>query len=457
MNKPMNSAELKAIDGEHHLHPFTDFKDLKERGTRIVTKAENVYIYTDEGQKLLDGMSGLWCCNLGYSQPSIVEAVAKQMAELPYYNNFFQCSHPPAIQLSKELTDVAPAHINNVFFTNSGSEGNDTVIRLVNRYWDLKGQPEKCNIIARKNAYHGSTVAAASLGGMGYMHKQFNTLGNIHHVDQPYWFDEGGNMTPEEFGLKAAKSLEDKILELGPETVGAFIAEPIQGAGGVIIPPSTYWPAVQEILNKYDILFISDEVIFGFGRTGKMFGCDYYGTKPDMINFAKAVTNGFQPLGGVLVGDKVTDVLKTQGGDFNHGFTYSGHPAAAAAALATLKVMRDENIVENVEKELGPYLAEKLAVVAEHPLVGEVRSVGLVGAIELVKDKKTRARWGSDGEAGGACRQASLNNDLVMRATGDIMLVAPPLVITKAQIDELIQKAMKALDEAHEQLKRDFA
>lgn len=458
MNKPFNSADLKKSDGEHHLHPFTDFKDLKERGTRIITKAENIYIYTDEGQKLLDGMSGLWCCNLGYTQPEINKAVADQMNELPYYNSFFQCSHPPAIELAETIAGLAPDHMNNVFFTNSGSEGNDTVVKLVNRYWQLRGKPEKKFFIARKNAYHGSTVAASSLGGMGYMHKQFNVLPNVEHIDQPYWYGESGDLSPEEFGLKAARSLEEKILELGPENVGAFIAEPIQGAGGVIIPPSTYWPEVQRILDKHDILFISDEVIFGFGRTGEWFGVDYYGTKPDMINFAKAVTNGFQPLGGVIVGDKVTDILKTGGGDFNHGFTYSGHPAASAAALATLKIMKEQNIVENVKNELGPYLAEKLKnEIADHPLVGEARSVGLVGALELVKNKETRERWDDEGGAGGVCRQASLDNDLVMRATGDIMLIAPPLVITKEQIDEMITKAKKALDDTYEILQRDMA
>ncbi len=448
----MNLNELKKIDGDHYLHPFSDFKEIKEQGTRIITHAENIYIYTAEGDKLLDAMSGLWCCNLGYSQPSITDAVAKQMAELPFYNSFFQCTHPPAIELSKAISDLAPDHMNNVFFTNSGSEGNDTVIKMVNRYWTLKGKPEKKAIIARKNAYHGSTVAAASLGGMGYMHEQFNVLPNIHHVDQPYWFDEGGSMTPDEFGKKAAQSLEDKILELGPENVGAFIAEPIQGAGGVIIPPTSYWPAVQEILNRYDILFISDEVIFGFGRTGHWFGCDYFGTKPDLINFAKAVTNGYQPLGGVIVGDKVADVLKTDGGDFNHGFTYSGHPAACAAAIATLKIMKEEKIVDTIRDELGPYFASKLKGLANHSLVGEVRSVGLVGAIELVKNKNTRERFGDKGEAGSACRQASLNNGLVMRATGDIMLLAPPLVITKTQIDELFEKAEITLNQTEEAL-----
>ncbi len=450
------TADLQAIDTAHFLHPFTDFKDLGQKGSRIISKAEGAYIYTSEGQKLLDGMSGLWCCNLGYSQQSITDAVAAQLQELPYYNSFFQCSHPPAIELASELAKITPEHINNVFYTNSGSEGNDTIIRLIRRYWDLKEQPNKRYIISRDNAYHGSTIAAASLGGMDFMRKQFNVLPDIVHVDQPYWYAEGGDLSPEEFGVKAAQSLEAKILELGVDNVAAFIAEPIQGAGGVIIPPDSYWPEVKKILAKYDILFVSDEVIFGFGRTGKMFGCDYYDTKPDFINFAKAVTNGYQPLGGVMIGDKVADVLKSDGGEFGHGFTYSGHPAACAAALATLKIMRDENIVDNVANNTGPYFQGRFEEVNDHPLVGETRSLGLVGAIELVKDKATRERYSSDGDAGALCRDASLANDLVMRATGDTMIIAPPLIVTKEQIDELIDKARAALDQSYQQLQVKF-
>jgi len=448
----MNLKELQRIDGEHHLHPFTDFKELKEQGTRVITRAENIYIYDIHNTKLLDAMSGLWCCNLGYSQQSINDAVAKQMAELPFYNSFFQCTHPPAIELAETICELAPEGMNNVFFTNSGSEGNDTVLKMVNRYWALRGKPEKKAIIARNNAYHGSTVAAASLGGMKYMHDQFNGLNNIHHVDQPYWFEEGRHLSPEEFGKQAAKSLADKIAELGADNVGAFIAEPIQGAGGVIIPPESYWPEIQKILDEHDILFISDEVIFGFGRTGEWFGCEYFGTKPDMINFAKAVTNGYQPLGGVIVGDKVANVLKSGGGDFNHGFTYSGHPASCAAALETIRIMKRENVVSNVKEVLAPYFASKLEQLKGHPLVAEVRSAGLVGAFELVKDKATGERFDDKGSAGAVCRQASLDNGLVMRATGDIMLLAPPLIITIEQLDELFAKVEATLAQALEEL-----
>jgi putrescine aminotransferase len=455
MTATPTKQQLQALDRAHHLHPFTDFAELNERGTRVITRAEHIYIHDADGREYLDGMSGLWCCNLGYSRREIVEAVYRQLGELPYYNNFFQCAHPPAIELADAITALAPAHMKHVFFTNSGSEGNDTVLRFVRRYWDLKEKPGKRIVISRINGYHGSTIAGASLGGMGFVHKQMEVLPYVRHIRQPYWYGEGAalGITKEEFGVLAAKALEEKILELGADNVAAFIAEPVQGAGGVIIAPGTYWPEVKKILAKYDILFVSDEVICGFGRTGKMFGADYYGTRPDLITFAKAVTNGYQPLGGVLVGDRVADVLTHKGGEFGHGFTYSGHPAACAAGLATLKILREENIVENVATTLAPHLAARWATLADHPLVGEARNLGLFGALELVRNKETRERFAPGGHAGIVCRQASLDNGLVMRATGDAMIVAPPLICTTAELDMLVDRARAALDQAYRELR----
>ena len=438
----------QALDRAHHLHPFTDFHELAERGTRVITRAEHIYIYDIDGREYLDGMSGLWCCNLGYSRREIIDAVTRQLQELPFYNNFFQCAHPPSIELARVLAEVAPPHMKHVFFTNSGSEGNDTVVRMVRRYWDLAEQPQKRWIISRVNAYHGSTIAGASLGGMSFVHKQFEPLPYVTHIQQPYWYGEGAGLSPEEFGIRAARALEAKIEELGPDNVAAFIAEPVQGAGGVIIAPETYWPEVRRVLAKYDILLVMDEVICGFGRTGKWFGNVHYGMKPDLMTFAKAVTNGYQPLGGVMVGERVAEVLTTRGGEFGHGFTYSGHPAACAAGLATLKILREEKVVEHVENVTGPHLARRWAELADHPLVGEARTLGLFGALELVKNKATRERFAPGGHAGMVCRQASLDNGLVMRATGDAMIVAPPLICTTAEIDLLVERARRALDDA---------
>ncbi len=446
------TAQLQQLDRAHHLHPFTDFKELAEQGTRVITGAEHIYIEDSEGRRYLDGMSGLWCCNLGYSQGAIVDAVADQLRRLPFYNNFFQCANEPSIELAAALAEICPDHLNHVFFTNSGSEANDTVLRLVRRYWDLKGQPSKRYVISRRNAYHGSTIAGASLGGFEFVHKQFETLNYVSHVQQPHWYVEGAGMSEEEFGVQAARSLVERIEELGPDNVAAFIAEPIQGAGGVIIPPASYWPEVRRILADYDILLINDEVIFGFGRTGRLFGHQYYDLKPDLMPFAKAVTNGYQPLGGVMVGDRVAEVLTGGGGEFGHGFTYSGHPAACAAALATLKILREERIVERVDRELAPHLARRWQEFNEHPIVGHANSLGMVAGLELVSDKTTRARFGKDGHGGAVCRAKCLEHGLVMRATGDRMIIAPPLVCSTDEIDLLIERARAALDDTAREL-----
>ncbi|OUM29230.1 aspartate aminotransferase family protein [Pseudomonas sp. 1239] len=449
--KNPQTREWQDLSRDHHLAPFSDYKQLKEKGPRIITKAKGVHLWDSEGNKILDGMAGLWCVAVGYGREELAEAAASQMRELPYYNLFFQTAHPPALELARAITEVAPAGMSHVFFTGSGSEGNDTNLRMVRHYWALKGKPQKQVIIGRVNGYHGSTVAGAALGGMSGMHEQGGTLPGIVHIAQPYWFGEGGDMTPDAFGVWAAEQLEKKILEVGEDNVAAFIAEPIQGAGGVIIPPETYWPKIKEILAKYEILFIADEVICGFGRTGQWFGTDYYGLKPDLMTIAKGLTSGYIPMGGVIVRDEVAAVL-SEGGDFNHGFTYSGHPVAAAVALENLRILRDEKIIERVQAETAPYLQKCLRELNDHPLVGEVRGLGMLGAIELVKDKTTRTRYEGKG-VGMICRQFCFDNGLIMRAVGDTMIIAPPLVITCEEIDELVEKARKCLDLTLEALK----
>lgn len=444
-NKNPQTREWQNLSNDHHLAPFSDFKQLKEVGPRIITHAKGVYLWDSEGHKILDGMAGLWCVAIGYGRDELADAASKQMRELPYYNLFFMTAHPPVLELSKVIAEIAPEGMNHVFFTGSGSEGNDTMLRMVRHYWAIKGKPNKKVIISRKNGYHGSTVAGASLGGMTYMHEQGDLpIPGITHIPQPYWFGEGGDMSPEEFGIWAANQLEEKILEIGVDNVGAFIAEPIQGAGGVIVPPDTYWPRIKEILAKYDILFVADEVICGFGRTGEWFGSDFYGLKPDMMTIAKGLTSGYIPMGGLIVRDEVVNVLN-EGGDFNHGFTYSGHPVAAAVALENIRILRDEKIIEKVQAETAPYLQKRLRELNDHPLVGEVRGVGMLGAIELVQDKATRKRYEGKG-VGMICRQFCFDNGLIMRAVGDTMIISPPLVITRDEIDELVTKARKCLD-----------
>ncbi len=445
------TAHWQDLSRRHLLAPFTDYRQLNEKGARIITRAEGVHLWDSEGQRILDGMAGLWCVNVGYGREELVEAASRQMRELPYYNLFFQTAHPPALELAKAIAELAPEGMNHVFFTGSGSEANDTVLRLVRHYWATKGQPEKRVVIGRWNGYHGSTLAGASLGGMAAMHEQGGLLPDIVHIPQPYWFSEGGEMSPEEFGIWAADQLERKILEVGEERVAAFIAEPIQGAGGVIVPPESYWPRVRQILDKYDILFIADEVICGFGRTGEWFGSQYYGNAPDLMPIAKGLTSGYVPMGGVVVRDEVVRVLD-EGGEFYHGFTYSGHPVAAAVALENIRILRDEGIVDGVRSTTAPYLQKRWAELADHPLVGETRGVGMVAALELVRDKKTRSRY--EGGAGMLCREHCFRNGLVMRAVGDTMIIAPPLVITPESIDELVTLARLSLDQTHELLRQ---
>ncbi|EPK1416433.1 putrescine--pyruvate aminotransferase [Pseudomonas aeruginosa] len=449
MNSQITNAktrEWQALSRDHHLPPFTDYKQLNEKGARIITKAEGVYIWDSEGNKILDAMAGLWCVNVGYGREELVQAATRQMRELPFYNLFFQTAHPPVVELAKAIADVAPEGMNHVFFTGSGSEANDTVLRMVRHYWATKGQPQKKVVIGRWNGYHGSTVAGVSLGGMKALHEQGDfPIPGIVHIAQPYWYGEGGDMSPDEFGVWAAEQLEKKILEVGEENVAAFIAEPIQGAGGVIVPPDTYWPKIREILAKYDILFIADEVICGFGRTGEWFGSQYYGNAPDLMPIAKGLTSGYIPMGGVVVRDEIVEVLN-QGGEFYHGFTYSGHPVAAAVALENIRILREEKIIEKVKAETAPYLQKRWQELADHPLVGEARGVGMVAALELVKNKKTRDRF-TDKGVGMLCREHCFRNGLIMRAVGDTMIISPPLVIDPSQIDELITLARKCLDQ----------
>ena len=456
MNKITNhlpTAELQAIDAAHHMHPFTQGAGLAKTGARIMTGADGIWLRDSEGNKVLDAMAGLWCVNIGYGRDELAEVAARQMRELPYYNTFFQTTHVPAIALAQKLAELAPGDLNNVFYANGGSDANDTNIRMVRTYWAEKGQPEKEVIISRWNAYHGSTIGGTSLGGMKGMHGQGSLpIPGIEFIEQPNWWAEGGDMSPEDFGLARAQELEAKILELGEDKVAAFIAEPVQGAGGVIVAPDTYWPEIQRICDKYEILLIADEVICGFGRTGEWFGSQYYDIRPDIMTVAKGLSSGYQPIGASIVTDEVAAVLG--GTEFNHGYTYSGHPVACAVALENLRILEEEGIVDHVKNVAAPYLAEKWHSLADHPMVGETKIVGLMASLALVPEKGSRAPFASDpGTVGFMSRERCFANNLIMRHVGDRMIIAPPLVITPAEIDELIARARKSLDEAYENVK----
>ncbi len=449
------TADLQALDAAHHLHPFTHADGLREKGARIITRAEGCWLTDSDGNRILDAMAGLWCVNIGYGRAELAEAAQRQMMELPFYNTFFQTSHVPAINLAAKLAELAPGDLNHVFFASSGSEANDTNLRMVRTYWDALGQPDRQVVIARWNGYHGSSVGSGSLGGMKGMHAQGGMpIPGIHHIDQPNWYLEGGTMSPEAFGLARARQLEEAILEIGPEKVGAFIAEPVQGAGGVIVPPDSYWPEIQRIVDAYGILLIADEVICGFGRTGNWFGCETLNISPDIMTVAKGLSSGYQPIGASIVSDAVAAVIS--GVEFNHGYTYSGHPVACAVALENLRLLEEEGIIDRVREHTAPYLKTQFESLSDHPLVGEAKIVGMMGSIALTPDKASRAVFaGEAGQAGYACRERCFANNLIMRHVYDRMILSPPLVISTDEIDTLIARARKSLDEALDQLTRD--
>jgi len=454
MNKITNhmaTSELQSLDARHHMHPFSSGAELAEVGARVITRAKGVILTDSEGNEILDGMAGLWCVNIGYGRDELAEAAARQMKELPYYNTFFMTTHVPAIALSQKLADLAPDGFNNVFYAGSGSEANDTNIRLVRHYWTAKGEPNRKIIISRKNGYHGSSVGSASLGGMTYMHEQGDLpIANIHHIDQPNWWAEGGDLSPEEFGRERAGQLAAEIERCGPENVAAFIAEPVQGAGGVIVPPDSYWPEIQRICDHYGILLIADEVICGFGRTGAWFGTDTYGLKPHIMTIAKGLSSGYAPIGGSLICDEVAEVVNNAG-DFNHGYTYSGHPVSAAVALENLRILQEEKIVETVSAETAPYLKEKWDAFVDHPLIGEASIKGMMGSLAMTPHKESRAAFQAPkGTVGFYCRNRCFENGWVMRHVGDRMIISPPLVISKDEIDTLIARATKSLDQTYD-------
>jgi putrescine---pyruvate transaminase len=441
------TRDWQAADAAHFLHPFTDFRSLAAKGSRIIERGDGIYLWDSEGQRLLDAMSGLWCVNVGYGQRELIDAATRQMSELPFYNAFFQTATKPAIELAELLAEITPPQFEHVFFTNSGSEGNDTVVRMVRRYWDLLGQPGRQIIVGRRNGYHGSTMAGASLGGMSAMHAQGGLpIPGVEHIEQPYAFEHGKGLGADDFGRMAAGWLERKLLALGPDKVAAFIGEPIQGAGGVIIPPASYWPEVQRICDRYGVLLVSDEVICGFGRTGRWWGCESFGTRPDLMTFAKGVTSGYVPLGGVMVGERVARVLIERGGEFEHGYTYSGHPVACAVAVANIGLIKRLGLVERVRDELGPHLAQQFEALKQHPLVGNAESCGMMGALLLLKDKTRGEAFAPELGVGMLCRGHCFANGLVMRAVGDRMIIAPPLVMTLEQIDEMVALIRRCLD-----------
>jgi putrescine aminotransferase len=448
-----DAVDWQGLDAAHHLHPFTDHKDLHARRVRVITEAQGVFLRDGDGNEILDGMAGLWCVAAGYGRKELVDAAAAQMTKLPYYNTFFKTTNEPAVLLAQRLARLAPEGINHVFFACSGSEAVDSALRTARVYWQTLGKPAKKIVIGRVYGYHGSTTLGASAGGMVDMHRQAGDMPHFEHVLPPYWYGKGGQMSPEEFGVYAAREVEQKILELGADNIAAFIGEPIQGSGGVLIPPATYWPEINRICKQYDILLIADEVITGYGRTGKWFGSDYFGIKPDMITTAKGLTSGYIPLSALLVHDRVAEVMINGFGEYYHGFTYSGHPVSCAVALRNLDILESEKLVDNAGPK-GEYLRAKMnEALGDHPMVGEIRGVGLIGAVELTADKRSRRFFEKNGRVGMICRDFCISNGVIMRATRDTMLFSPPLSITEGEIDILVARFVKSVGQTYDQVK----
>jgi 4-aminobutyrate---pyruvate transaminase len=450
------AASLAARDRETLVHPFTNLAEHAEAGPLVIARGDGVYVLDVDGRRYLEGMAGLWSTALGFSEARLVQAAEEQMARLPAYHLFGGRSYAPAIELAERLLALAPVPMARALFVNSGSEANDTAIKLVRYYHHAIGKPEKRKIIARVRAYHGATLAAASATGIPHAHQDFGLpLQGFLHADCPHYYRFGlPGETEEQFASRLADSLERLILREGPDTVGAFIAEPLMGAGGVILPPAGYFEKVQAVLKSYGVLLIADEVITGFGRTGAMFGCETYGIRPDLITLAKALSSGYQPIGAVLISDPMHEVLLEQSrriGTFGHGFTCGGHPVCTAVSLRTLEIYEEDDVLGQVRAR-APQFARRIAALARHPLVGDARAIGLVGALELMANGKFRIPFKPDLRVGARVVQRALEQGVILRPLQDTISLCPPLIISAAEIDFLFDVVGRALDQVAAEL-----
>ena len=438
-------------DIANYLHPYTNLALHAEKGPVIITEGKGIYVFDDSGTEYIEALAGLWSTSFGFGEEELIEAAITQLRRLPYYHTFAHKSHNPGIDLAEKLIQVAPVPMSKVFFTNSGSEATDTVVKLVWYYNNALERPKKKKIISRIKGYHGVTVASASLTGLPNNHRDFDLpIANILHTDCPHYYRYGAEGESEEdFATRMAESLDKLIRDEGPETVAAFIAEPVMGAGGVITPPATYFEKVQAVLKRHDVLFIADEVICGFGRTGNYWGSQTYGLKPDIITCAKALSSSYLPIAAVMISEEVYQGLVTESekiGVFAHGFTYSGHPVPAAVALRTLELMEERKIVEHVQA-VGPRFQRRFQALADHPLVGEARGVGLIGAVELVADKASKRAFDPAQKVGAYFEERCRDHGLIVRALMDSVAMCPPLIITEDQVDECFARFTRALDD----------
>ena len=447
MNIRPNSNEARDI--AYHFHAYTNAETHEEIGPLIIEGGEGIYVTDTNGNRYIEGMSGLWSVAVGFNEQRLVDVASQQMQKLPYYHNFSHRSHGPAIDLAEKLIDISPVPMSKVFYTNSGSEANDTIVKMVWYRSNALGKPEKKKIISRLRGYHGVTVAAASMTGLPYNHKSFDLpLEGILHTTCPHYWREGRNGESEEaFATRCAQDLEDMIQAEGPDTIAAFIAEPVMGAGGVVVPPATYWQKIQAVLSKYDILLIADEVICGFGRTGNMFGSTTYDIKPDILTMSKQITSSYFPFSAFMINDRVYGPIAEESGRIGvlgHGYTGGGHPVGAAVALENIKVIEERDLVANAAAR-GAELQAGLADLAPHPLVGEARGVGLIAALELVAPEGKEER--APGKLGAQMNAIMLRNGLISRNMLDAMAFCPPLITTAAEVKNIIKITEQSLEE----------
>jgi 4-aminobutyrate--pyruvate transaminase len=453
-------SNLAARDVETLIHPYTHLDAFRETGPLVLERGEGVWVYDNEGKPYIEGMSGLWCTALGYSNRELAEAAYEQMLKLPFTHLFSGRSHDPAIELAEKLKEIAPMPVSKIFFCSSGSEANDTQVKLVWYMNNALGRPQKKKIIARLRGYHGVTVASASLTGLPANHADFDLpIANILHTSCPHYYRFGlEGESEEDFSIRMAQELEEQILREGPDTVAAFIAEPVMGAGGAIMPPQGYFEQIQPVLDRYDILFIADEVITGFGRLGTPFGSQRLNLRPDTLSFAKALTSAYMPLGGVMIPERMYQAMLDESrkiGTFGHGFTYSGHPVASAVALKTIEIYERDRIFDRV-KAREPLFQKRLAALIDHPLVGEARGIGLIGGLEIVADKATKAQFDpKQAVAAKAVGHAQAEGLIVRSLAGDRIAVCPPLVIADQEIDALFDRLVRALDRTADWIARE--
>ena len=449
-NTETPTATAQEADRRAHLHPFTSAAEHAEALPRMMVEASGIHIRDSTGREYLDAMAGLWCVNAGYGRHTIADAAAEQAHRLPYYHTFSSMAHEPAARLADRLISLAPGDMSKVFFGSSGSDTNDTQVKIVWYYHNVLGKTDKKKIIGRQGAYHGSTLAGASLSGLPHMHRAFDLpLDRFIHVDAPhYWRHAPEGLSELEYSALLASNLEERIVQEGPDTVAAFIAEPIQGAAGVIPPPKGYFEAIVPVLRKHDVLFIADEVICGFGRLGEWWGSDVYGLEPDLVSTAKGLTSGYIPMSACLISEGVWEVLRagsSQYGPFAHGYTYSGHPVAAAAAMANLDIIEGEGLVQNAAT-VGAYLQESLRqAFTDHPLVGEVRGVGLIAGIELVQDKETKQPHDPSLAVARRLHELLMDEGLICRAVFSTLTFSPPLILSRENVDSIVGMFAKGL------------